>query len=67
MTECTVRGCPAVLYESKLAAALIWQEADGLTVELHSEYERRLSGAQLLRIAESLEDAPLPICEEETP
>lgn len=67
VTECTVRGCPAVLYESKLAAALIWQEADGLTVELHSEYERRLSGAQLLRIAESLEDAPLPMYQEETP
>ena len=46
---------------------LIWQEEDGVTVELHSEYERRLSGTQLLQIAESLEDAPIPVFKEEMP
>ncbi len=66
-TECTVRGRPAVLYESRLAVELIWQEEDGVTVELHSEYEGRLSGTQLLQIAESLQDAPIPSIEEETP
>ena len=66
-TECTVRGRPAVLYESRLAVELIWQEEDGVTVELHSEHERRLSGAELLQIAESLQGAPIPSIEEETP
>ena len=65
-TECTVRGRPAVLYESRLAVELVWQEADGVTVQLHSEYERRLTTAQLLQIAESLQDAPIPE-KEDTP
>ena len=66
-TECTVRGRPAVLYASKQAVELIWQEADGVTVELHSEYARRLSAEELLKIAESLTDAPISYYEEETP
>ena len=66
-TECTVRGRSAVLYASKLAVALVWQEADGVTVELHSEYACRLSAEELLKIAESLTDAPISYYEEETP
>ena len=62
-----MRGRPAELYASKQAVELVWQEADGVTVELHSEYARRLSAEELLKIAESLTDAPISYYEEETP